>query len=122
MKNNEMTGGFYCPKCKELNACNCSNCMKYKTDRKRIKWEANGEIMICAYCSRHFSPDEAMDTEYRIRKRPTTEEKISKYHRNSGLSLQEWELEKIIDRVKNEKSTLKCIKILDNFLRRNKNC
>jgi len=37
------------------------------------------------------------------------------YNKNCGLSEQEFELEKIVDLIKNECSTLKCIAILKNL-------
>lgn len=39
------------------------------------------------------------------------------YHRNCGLSKEEWELEKIVDQIKSEPSTLICIGILRKALR-----
>ena len=41
---------------------------------------------------------------------------MAKYNRNCVLSKQEFELEKIVDAIKEEKSTLKCICILKNLL------
>ena len=38
------------------------------------------------------------------------------YNKNCGLSKQEFELEKIVGKIKEEKSTLKCICILKNLL------
>lgn len=38
-----------------------------------------------------------------------------KYDKNCGLSEEEWELEKIVDKIKYEKSTLLCIGILREF-------
>ena len=63
-----MLGGFYCPKCENLNACNCESCSTHETTLKRVSWEDNGEIMICAYCNTHFSPDQSLDTEYKLLK------------------------------------------------------
>ena len=61
-----MPGGFYCPKCKILNSCNCEVC-KPQGKEPFISWEDNGEIMICGNCNTHFPPDAALDEENKTR-------------------------------------------------------
>jgi predicted SprT family Zn-dependent metalloprotease len=67
-----MVGGFYCPKCEKFNACCCESCSKEETTAKRVSWESNGEIMICGYCNEHFSPDQSLDMEFKLRSNPKT--------------------------------------------------
>jgi hypothetical protein len=56
-------GGFYCPKCREFNACNCETCSKSETDRKRVKWDDSRDLLICQYCETTFHPDQSLEIE-----------------------------------------------------------
>ena len=42
---------------------------------------------------------------------------MNEYHENSGLTEYEWKLEQIIDKIRNEKSTLLAIKILEREIK-----
>lgn len=43
-----------------------------------------------------------------------------RYNKNCGLSKEEFELEKIVDKIKKEQSTLKCIGILKKYVEQKK--
>lgn len=76
MSEDGTVGGFWCPGCKEFNACNCETCSKSESKHKRISWTEDGETLICGYCGITFSPDAALDMEYKmsqIKKKPMSD-------------------------------------------------
>jgi hypothetical protein len=61
-----MMGAFTCPYCKTKNACNCTTCSKYITEGEPIvKYTEDGEFFICANCDKVFTPDQALDEEWK---------------------------------------------------------
>jgi hypothetical protein len=44
------------------------------------------------------------------------------YHRNSGLTKQEWTLDKLADKIKRTKCSLTCIKILEQAINYTRRC
>lgn len=67
-----MKGAFICPYCKTENACDCPTCAPQITEGEYInKWTDDGENLICGKCDKVYSPDQALDEEYKQRKLTT---------------------------------------------------
>ena len=63
-----MKGGFICPHCKTENACDCETCKPFINEGEFInKWTEDGELLICGKCSQIYSPDQALEEEYKKR-------------------------------------------------------
>lgn len=62
-----MKGAYYCPHCLTPNACTCPACMPSITPEDTVG-ERHAEHITCGYCNKNFSYDEAMDTEYNLKK------------------------------------------------------
>lgn len=59
-------GGYYCPHCKEFNACDCKVCAKVETESRRVKVTDDGEGLACQYCGKDFSPDQSLEVEWEM--------------------------------------------------------
>lgn len=54
-----MSAKYTCPYCLNENQCDCKTCSKDgNKDAVKISWDSSGEIMICGYCHKKFSPDQ----------------------------------------------------------------
>ena len=61
-----MRGGFICPYCQAKNACNCDACKPYIKQGEYVNtWTEDDEAMICGKCSKVYSPDQALDEEFK---------------------------------------------------------
>jgi transcription elongation factor Elf1 len=61
-----MKGDFICPYCKTRNDCDCKSCREYIQEGEFInKWTEDGELLICGNCGQIYSPDQALDEEYK---------------------------------------------------------
>lgn len=68
-----MLRGFYCPHCSAKNACDRKTCEPYIKEGEYInKWTEDGEAHICGKCNKVFSPDQALDEEFKNRQPLTT--------------------------------------------------
>lgn len=66
-----MLGAFYCPHCKEPNACACETCKPYIKEGEYVcKWNDDGNSFTCSKCGKYFTPGDALDTEYELTKTP----------------------------------------------------
>lgn len=64
-----MLGGFTCPECYTVNACNCKSCAPHIKEGEYInKWTEDGEFLICGKCGITYSPDASLDAEYNKKK------------------------------------------------------
>lgn len=69
-----MTGGFYCPYCKQLNACDCTGCKPtIKEGEPVVGHTDDGNALICPGCGKVYSFDQALDTEWELLKQQTNE-------------------------------------------------
>lgn len=62
-----MKGAFYCPHCKTPNACDCTSCKPYITEEDTVAIR-HDEHLTCGKCSKDYSYNQALDTEWEIRK------------------------------------------------------
>jgi hypothetical protein len=63
-----MKAAFVCPYCKTENACNCPTCEPYINEGEYInKWTEDGENLICGKCDKVYSPDQALEEEWKMR-------------------------------------------------------
>jgi transcription elongation factor Elf1 len=61
-----MKGSFTCPYCDTQNACNCKSCVEHIKDGEYVnKWTEDGEFHICGKCGKIYSPDQALDVEWK---------------------------------------------------------
>lgn len=64
-----MTGGFYCPYCKLLNACDCESCKpSIKEGEPVVGHTEDMNALICSGCGKVFSYNQALDTEWELLK------------------------------------------------------
>lgn len=60
-----MLGGFTCPGCGTINACNCQSCAPYIKEGEYVnEWTEDDEYLICGKCKEVYSPDAALDAEW----------------------------------------------------------
>lgn len=63
-----MKGAFICPYCKTENACSCPTCESHIKEGDYIsKWTEDGNGIICGKCKKVYSPDQALEEEYKQR-------------------------------------------------------
>lgn len=73
-----MLGGFYCPYCKLLNACDCKACKPFiKEGQSVIGHTEDNSALICYGCKSIFTYNQALDTEWEIHKQQTNEKTSS---------------------------------------------
>lgn len=61
-----MLGGFTCPYCFTVNACNCQACAPHIKEGEYVnEWTEDGEFLICGKCKQVYSPDASLDAEYK---------------------------------------------------------
>lgn len=69
-----MLGGFTCPECGTVNACNCKSCSPHIKEGEYVNtWTEDGEFLICGKCKQVYSPDAALDAEWNKRKEALVE-------------------------------------------------
>lgn len=63
-----MLGGFTCPGCGTINACSCNSCAPHIKEGEYVnQWTEDGEFLICGKCKVVYSPDAALDAEWKVR-------------------------------------------------------
>ncbi len=63
-----MLGSFICPFCKTENACDCKTCREHIKEGEFInRWTDDQEGLICGKCEKVYSPDQALEEEYKRR-------------------------------------------------------
>ena len=61
-----MQGAFICPYCETQNACDCESCAKHIKEGEYVnKWTEDGMLHICGKCGKTYSPDQALDMEWK---------------------------------------------------------
>lgn len=55
---------MYCPDCKVLNKCNCSNCNPNGETKGVIIVDKGNDKYICYFCGYKFDPNESLDYEW----------------------------------------------------------
>lgn len=60
---------FYCPHCKQANACDCEACKPSIQEGEPVAGHTDdGEGLICPGCGKTYSYDQALDTEWELLK------------------------------------------------------
>ena len=68
-----MKGAFYCPYCNLANACDCDGCKPFIKEGEPVAIR-NEDIIICAGCGKHFTYEQALDTEWELLKKEINEQ------------------------------------------------